>query len=584
MGLGEEAKKTSKDPKGSHLIDQVGESKESSEFYTPYPKGYVKGKTKYVVVLGTVMSGLGKGIFASSLARLLINRGLTVAPIKFDGYLNCDAGTLNPYRHGEVFVLKDGLECDMDLGTYERYMNLNLDRDNYLTGGKLFKKILDKEREGGFLGRDVQFIPHVTGEIKLFMRELAIKRNADIVFMEVGGTVGDIENSYMIEAMRELSNEEGDSNVCFVALTYVLDSKVLGEQKSKAAQLGIRKLMEFGIQPHIIPCRAERPVAKKVLEKISIYSNLDKSRIISLHDCKNIYEIPGLLRDSKVDELVISILDLENRATSDMGKSWTAWKDFARKIETRDNTINIAIVGKYTGLKDSYASILNALEVAGTYNSCIVNVSFVESSKIESGELKLGDAFRDIQGIIIPGGFGNRGIEGKILCSKYARENNIPFLGICLGFQMALVDIARNVCNLDDAHSTEIKVSCTHPVVDILESQKEISGLGGTMRLGEKNVEIKKNSLIYDYFGKTEFTPLRFRHRFECNPEYIKKFEESGVVFSGKAPGENIMQIFEYPKNDFFVGTQAHPEFTSKPLEPSPFFLELVKNALKQKR
>ncbi len=568
--------------KGEKLIKSVGSKTEEHEFYTPFPQGYKIGRTKYVVITGTVMSGLGKGIFSSSLAKVLQDYGLNCTPIKFDGYLNVDAGTLNPYRHGEVFVLDDGLECDMDLGTYERFLDKNLCEKNYLTGGKIFKRILYRERGGKYLGRDVQFIPHVTGEIKLFLRELAIDSKADVIFIEVGGTVGDIENAYFIEAMRQLAYEEGKENVSFVTLTYVLEPGFLGEQKSKAAQLGIRSLMSLGIQPDIIACRSNNPVTKKVREKISIYANIPFERVVSVHDVDSIYNIPGLVQKAGIDKEIIKILGLEKKIKKNT-KAIKQWKNYVQRMKNKDNTITIGITGKYTGLRDSYASIIKALEHAGTYYKTKVNIKWIETTEIEDGKLNIIDALADVDGVIVPGGFGKRGAEGKISCIKFIRDNNIPFLGICYGFQMAVIEFARNVCGLKNANSTEIDDNTKHPVIDILPEQKEIEGLGGNMKLGGHNIEVKKGTLAYELFKSTKVR-MRFRHRFEVNPEYIELLERSGMIFSGKAPNQPIMQILEIKKHRYFIATQAHPCFTSRPLRPQPLFLGLVKAALDQKK
>jgi len=555
---------------------------EEHEFYSPIPPGYKKGKTKYIVVFGTVMSGLGKGIFSSSLGKLLQMKGLTVAPLKFDGYLNIDAGTLNPYRHGEVFVLDDGLECDMDLGTYERFLDLGLSKANYLTGGRIFESVLHSERKGEYLGRDVQIIPHVTGYIKHYLRSLALKSKAHIVCCEVGGTVGDIENSYFIEAMRELGYEEGKENTCYVALTYVLEPEFLGEQKSKAAQLGIALLMAKGIQPDIIACRASNPVSKKVTEKISLYSNVPIHRVVSIHDMKSIYEIPLRLKEEKIDQSVIDILNLKTSINkwSEMKLSHQ-WSSYVKNINKIDRVIKIGITGKYTGLRDSYASIINALEHAGNINNVHVNIKWIETTSIQNekdAERNLGD----VSGIIVPGGFGIRGTEGKIQCIKYARLNKLPYLGLCFGFQMALIEYARNVLNLTNANSSEIAKDTEDPVIDLLPEQKKIESLGGTMRLGGQDIDIKKGSIVYKLYGKKSVVRERFRHRFEFNPKYKERFEEKGVVFSGKAPKQSIMQFFELPDHPFFIGTQAHPEFTSRPLKPNPLYNGFIRACLKQ--
>ena len=568
--------------KDNELLASVSDSSIESEFFSPFPTGYKKGKTKYCVVLGTVMSGLGKGIFSSCLAKLMQDKGLKVAPIKLEGYLNIDSGTLNPFRHGEVFVLDDGMECDMDLGTYERLLDIDLSKDNFTTSGQVFSSVLNKERHGDYLGRDVQMIPHVTGEVKLKLRSLAQKSEADIVFVEIGGTVGDLENAYFIEAMRELAYEEGHNSYCFVALTYILEPKILGEQKSKAAQLGIKQLLQLGIQPDIIACRATSPVSEKVRQKISLYSNVPYERVFSMSDSASIYTIPTALRESKIDFEVIRMLKIEDRINLyHERKAWAKWSDFIDKIGTAKRDVTIGVTGKYTTVRDSYASIINALEHAGITLGCNVKIKWIETTSIT--DLNAAGHLSDVDGIIVPGGFGTRGAAGKIACIKYARENNLPYLGLCFGFQMAVIEFARNICGLKNANSTEIDPHCPEPVIDILPEQKKIEGLGGNMRLGGRDVELKPDTIASELFGKASTVRLRFRHRYEVTPSYIEKLEKAGLVFSGKAPNQPIMQILELPSHPFFIGTQAHPCLTSRPLRPSPMFAGLVAAAM-QKR
>jgi len=567
--------------KSEDLLASVSNISTESEFFSPAPQDYKKGKTRYCFVLGTVMSGLGKGIFSSCLAKLMQDKGLKVEPIKLEGYLNIDSGTLNPFRHGEVFVLDDGMECDMDLGTYERMLDQNLTSANFATSGQVFRSILNKERHGDYLGRDVQMIPHVTGEVKLKLRQLAMDSKADMVFVEIGGTVGDLENAYYIEAMRELAYEEGPNSCCFVALTYILEPKTLGEQKSKAAQLGIKQLMQCGIQPDIIACRAANPVTEKVRQKISLYSNVPVERVFSMADSASIYMIPAMLRDCGIDFEVLKLLKIEDRINlRNERKAWAKWSDFTDKIGTAKYDVNIGITGKYTSVRDSYASIINALEHAGIALGCNVNIKWIETTDIDDGNTA--DNLSDIDGIIVPGGFGIRGTEGKISCIKYARENDLPYLGLCLGFQMAVIEFARNVCGLTNANSSEIDHDCIEAVIDILPEQKKIEGLGGNMRLGGRDIEIKSKTLAWKLFGKKNTVRMRFRHRYEVDPRYIDVLENGGMTFSGKAPNQPIMQILELPSHRFFMGTQAHPCLTSRPLNPNPMFVGLVA-AAKQK-
>ena len=546
------------------------------EFFNPIPVGYKKGKTKYIVVTGSVMSGVGKGTFTSALATLLQFHGLTVSMLKFDGYLNVDAGTLNPYRHGEVFVLDDGTETDLDLGTYERALHRSLGKSNYLTGGKIFDMILKKERKGDYLGRDVQFIPHVTGEIKKFIRELAMKEKTEILIVETGGTIGDIENSYFIEAMREFKNEEGKENVCFVNVTYIVDPSSLGEQKSKAAQLGMRTLMSLGIQPDLVVCRAEREVKQSILEKLSLVSNLAVENIVSVKNFTNLYEVSLYLGKKKVDQIIFNIFKIKNNKKA---KIYDRWKDLVSRFNHPEKEIEIAMTGKYTGLHDSYISILCALEHASILLKCKIKIRWIETTEIKTIE-DAAKLLKNVHGIIVPGGFGSRGTEGKIKCIEYARKNNIPFLGLCFGFQLAVIEFARNILSLR-ANSTEINPKTENPVIDLLPEQKNKKEMGATMRLGGHDVLIKNSSRAYDLYKK-QVVRERFRHRYEVNPEYISKLENAGLVFSGRAKEDvRIMQILELPKNEhkFFFATQFHPEFTSRPLMPNPVFVEFIKSA-----
>ena len=567
--------------KNKDLLASVSDISTESEFFSPIPAGYKKGKTRYCFVLGTVMSGLGKGIFSSCLAKLMQDKGLKVAPIKLEGYLNIDSGTLNPFRHGEVFVLDDGMECDMDLGTYERMLNQDLSSANFATSGQIFSSILHKERHGDYLGRDVQMIPHVTGEVKLKLRQLAMETDADMVFVEIGGTVGDLENAYYIEAIRELAYEEGPNSCCFVALTYILEPKTLGEQKSKAAQLGIKQLMECGVQPHIIACRADNPVSEKVRQKISAYSNVPFERVFSMHDSASIYMIPAALREKGLDFEVARLLKIDDRINlRHERKAWAKWCDFTDKIGPAGHEVTIGMTGKYTSVRDSYASIINALEHAGIALGCDAKIKWIETTAIT--EENAGAHLKGVDGIIVPGGFGSRGVEGKIACVKYARENDLPYLGLCFGFQMAVIEYARNVCGLKKANSTEFEQNCPEAVIDILPEQKKIEGLGGNMRLGGKDIELKPETFAWELFGKADSVRMRFRHRYEVDPRYIERLEKAGLVFSGKAPNQPIMQVLEIPSHRFFMGTQAHPCLTSRPLKPQPMFVALVAAAMQK--
>ncbi|RLG21280.1 CTP synthetase [Candidatus Micrarchaeota archaeon] len=545
-------------------------NRSGGEFFTSAPKGYKPGKIKYIVFVGTVISGLGKGVAMAALARLLKENGFKVSPIKFDGYLNVDAGTLNPFRHGEVFVLDDGTECDMDLGTYERFLDENLSSINYLTAGKLFKKILEKERKGEYLGRDVQFIPHVTGEIKYLLRDLGMKTDADIVMVEVGGTIGDIENSYFIEAIRQMQYEEGMENIMVVALVYIMKPSTLGEQKSKAAQLGIRTLMGMGLRPNIIVCRAEDIIEEKVKQKISIAANVPLKNVIDAHNVKTIYELVLNLKSQNVDEIVLQHFGLKTKKID-----LEAWRNFVSKIVNAGKEVTVGMAGKYTQLHDSYASIIEALSHASAKNNCKVRLKWIETTQVEGVEKQL----EGVDGLIVPGGFGSRGVEGKIEAVKHAREKKIPFLGLCYGFQMAVIEHARHLLGMKSAHTTEVDPYTEFPVIDLLPEQKRIKDAGGTMRLGGQDVIIEKGTKAYEIYKK-EKVRERFRHRYECNPDFVDRLQEKGLIFSGYAPGKRIMQILERTDHPFFLATQFHPEFTSRPLKPSPIFDAFVKACL----
>ncbi len=563
------------------MFDAVRDRSDSTEFYFSLPGGYRIGQTRYVVVLGTVMSGLGKGIFSSSLARCLQDKGLTVAPIKLEGYLNIDSGTLNPYRHGEVFVLDDGTECDMDLGTYERMLDQDLTRLNFCTSGQIYRRVLDRERTGAYLGRDVQMIPHVTGEVKNRVRELALASQADVVFVEIGGTVGDVENAYYIEAMRQLAFEEGAGSVCFVALTYVMEPNILGEQKSKPAQLGIRQLMESGIQPHIIACRAEHAVTKQVREKIALFSNVPMDRVFSMHDCDSVYSIPDLLRAAGLDRAVTDRLNLQDRVNEAAERAAREpWQRYVTRLKAAERHVTIGVTGKYTAVRDAYASILKALEHAGVRLGARVHVRWIDTTEIDDANVSA--TLEGIQGVIVPGAFGTRGAEGKIACIRHARTSGLPCLGICYGFQMAVIEFARNVCGLENANSTEIEPECRHPVISLLPEQKKIEGLGGTMRLGGQNVRVRDHTRAAQMFGPT--VRMRFRHRYEVELRYVPQLEAAGMVFSGQSPRAEIMNILELPASlhPYFMATQAHPELTSRPLSPQPMFVGLIDAALRR--
>lgn len=571
------------------FLSRFGESQEANEWFSPAPAGYQRGRTRFVAVIGTVMSGLGKGIFSSSLAKLLKDKGLSVAPIKMEGYLNIDSGTLNPFRHGEVFVLDDGLETDMDLGTYERILDQDLSRRNFVTAGQVYTEILERERRGAYLGRDVQMIPHVTGAVKMRLRELAMTggpggKPADVVFVEVGGTAGDYENGFYIEALRELAFEEGAESTCFVALTYILEPTILGEQKSKAAQLGIKRLMEAGIQPHLIACRAKNPVGDKVMQKIGMFSNVPLKRIFSMHDRESIYTIPDAMRAAGLDREILSMLGLHDRVnTQHEDEARRRWNDFGTRLASpRRHHLRIGVAGKYASLRDAYASIDKAIEHCGIQLSASIELAWLDTSEIRS----LDDAGRVLDGcdaIIVPGGFGTRGVEGKIRCVEWGRTKGLPFLGICLGFQVAVIEFARHVLGFEDANSTEFDPRSSHAVISELPEQKRIEGImGGTMRLGAQDVLIEPGTLASHLVGGRPLVRERFRHRYEVDPAFIDALVGGGLTFSGRHPQHPIMQVLELSVHDhpYFIGAQFHPELTSRPLRPQPLFMGLVAAAL----
>lgn len=605
---------------GANALTAQHEGGSESEFYSPIPRGYQRGFHKYVVVLGTVMSGLGKGIFSSSLAKMLKDKGLVVAPIKMEGYLNIDSGLLNPYRHGEVFVLEDGTECDMDLGTYERLLDQNLSVQNFTTSGRIFKDIIERERRGEYLGRDVQMIPHVTGEVKRKLRELAVrgdgKNPADVVFVEVGGTVGDYENAFYIEALRELAFEEGPNSVCYVALTYVIEPPALGEQKSKAAQLGIKRLMEAGVQPHVIACRASHVCSDKVLQKIAMFSNVPLRRVFSMHDRESIYMIPEELRQDGIDREILSLLNLHDRTdTSQEDEHREQWKQFVRRLTLpRKREVKVGVMGKYADLRDAYASIDKTLEHCSAALGVKVEPMWMDTTT--TTDASVGKELEGIDCVIVPGGFGTRGVEGKISVVRHCRENAMPYLGICLGFQVAVIEYARNVLRLEGASSSEFDTQgfkTPYPVISELPEQKKIEGLGGTMRLGGQDVMIVQGTLAHFLYGNRNSVRERFRHRYEVDPDFVAQLEAGGLIFSGRHPTRPIMQVLELARpgasvphrtpsellhaegtadpsaghatttHPFFIGAQFHPELTSRPLRPQPMFMGLVAAAVMKK-
>ncbi|UCE15185.1 MAG: CTP synthase [Candidatus Heimdallarchaeota archaeon] len=529
---------------------------------------------KYIIVTGGVMSGLGKGLLAASLAKLLSASGYSVAPIKFDGYLNVDAGTINPYKHGEVYVLEDGTETDMDLGTYERFLNMSLDSWSSLTGGQIFQNIIEKERRGEFLGEDIQFIPHVTNEITSWIRQK--DKIVDITLIEVGGTVGDIENAYFIEALRQLALTCDRSDVCWIHVTLIPVLEVVGEQKTKPTQASVKTLQGMGIQPDILLCRSEKPLDSKTRQKVAMFCNIAVSDVISGYDTPLIYEYPFQLLEEGILNSIFNKLKIGPKSVLTLSN----WRQLVDKIKDPVGEVTIGVGGKYTNLKDAYVSITKALTHAGAHTSVNINSIFIETS--ESIE-DLNEKINLCDGIIVPGGFGYRGVEGKIALIKQIREENIPFLGICLGLQCAVIEFARNVCSLGNANSTEFNPNTPHPVIDLLPSQRTVYRKGGTMRLGAYPVLISEGTLAYTVYGKNEIKE-RFRHRYEINPDYTSQLLTNGFEFSGLSTDGSVVHIGELKNHQFFIGTQFHPEFSSRFEQPNPLFVGFVQKSLEYKK
>ncbi|PAU83030.1 CTP synthetase [Halorubrum salipaludis] len=522
---------------------------------------------KFVFVTGGVMSGLGKGITAASTGRLLANAGFDVTAVKVDPYLNVDAGTMNPYEHGEVYVLKDGGEVDLDLGNYERFLGTDMTFDHNVTTGKTYQHVIERERAGDYLGKTVQIIPHVTDDIKRRIREAA--EGSDVCLIEIGGTVGDIESMPFLEALRQFAHEEDDEDILFTHVTLVPYSKN-GEQKTKPTQHSVKELRSIGLQPDILVGRSEDRLDPETKEKIALFCDVPTDAVFSNPDVEDIYHVPLMVEDEGLDEYVMERLGLADEALPKAERS-TEWRDLVTR--DREEEIDVALVGKYA-LEDAYMSIHEALKHAGIQTETEVNVLWVDADETRAEhEERLASA----DAVVVPGGFGSRGTDGKIEAVRYARENDVPFLGLCLGFQMAVVEHARNVLGLEGAHSAEIDPDTPHPVIDLLPDQYETEDMGGTMRLGAHETDIEPGTLAADVYDADSCTE-RHRHRYEVNPEYIDELEADGLTFSGRA--DNRMEILERADHPFFFGTQAHPEFRSRPDRASPPFVALVKAAL----
>ena len=526
--------------------------------------------TKYIFITGGVTSSLGKGIISSSLAKLLQSRGYSVTIQKLDPYLNIDPGTLNPYEHGECFVTDDGAETDLDLGHYERFLNVPTSQANNVTTGRIYQSVIDKERKGDYLGKTVQIIPHITDEIKRRIKILGSKNKYDVVLTEIGGTVGDIESLPYIETVRQIKWEMG-SDAIVIHLTLVPYLAASGELKTKPTQHSVKMLLENGIQPDILVLRTEHHLNKEIRQKVARFCNVNINSVIESIDVSTIYEVPLLMQQEKLDVTVLNKLNLDSKKEPDL----TKWKEFIHRLKNPEKTVEIALVGKYVELPDAYKSISESFIHAGSVNNVKVKIKWVHSEKLEKDK-DHERYFKNVKGILVAPGFGHRGIEGKILAIKYARENNIPFLGICLGMQCAVIEFARNVLNLKDAHSIEMDRNTPHPVIDLMEEQKKISEKGGTMRLGKYSCKLEKDSKVYKAYKVTK-TEERHRHRYEFNNEYLKKFEKAGMIATGKNTDNNLVEIVEIPKHKWFVGVQFHPEYKSTVVKPHPIFINFIK-------
>jgi CTP synthase len=529
--------------------------------------------TKYIFVTGGVVSSLGKGITAASLGRLLKSRGISVTIQKLDPYINVDPGTMNPYQHGEVFVTEDGAETDLDLGHYERFIDVNLGKTNNITTGMVYWNVITRERRGDYLGGTVQVVPHITNEIKDKIRQVTKENKFDVVICEIGGTVGDIEGLPFLEAIRQFRKEVGRDNCVNLHVTLIPFLDTTHEFKTKPTQHSVMKLREIGIQPDIIICRSREAVSLEMREKISLFCDVNKEAVIGLPDIQFLYEVPLVLEKEGLDDIVLKYLDLPVKK-GDLSE----WGKMVEEMKNPKKKVVIAIVGKYTELKDSYISIVEALKHGGVANGAEIEFKWVNAEKIEEEE-NLEPHFREAQGILVPGGFGSRGVEGKIKAIRYARENRIPFFGLCLGMQTAVIEFARNVCKMKGANSSEFDPDTKYPVIDLIPEQKGISEKGGTMRLGAYPCKIKKNTLLYQAYGEDEVSE-RHRHRYELNNDFRKKLGEDGLVFSGIYQAADLVEVVELPDHPWFLATQYHPEFKSRPNRPHPLFASFVKAAM----
>ena len=527
---------------------------------------------KYIFVTGGVTSSLGKGIIAASLAKLLQSRGLKVTIQKFDPYINVDPGTLNPYEHGECFVTDDGAETDLDLGHYERFLNIPTSQANNVTTGRIYQTVINKERAGDYLGKTVQVIPHITDEIKRRMMLLGSEGKYDIVITEIGGTVGDIESLPFVEAVRQLQWEMPEEDCMVVHLTLIPYLRAAKELKTKPTQHSVRMLSQEGVHPNVIVCRTEQPLTDELKKKIALFCNVKPNAVIEAIDANTIYEVPLKMLQEGLDVIVLKKLQINGYAAPELGK----WRAFLDKLKYPQSKVTIGLIGKYIELQDAYKSILESFIHAGAINECKVQIVNVHSEFINDDNVK--EKLKDLDGLLVAPGFGHRGVEGKISAVKYARENNLPFFGICLGMQMAVIEFARNVLGWHDAHSTEMNTNTTHPVIDLMEDQKNVEAKGGTMRLGAFPCTIKPSSLAHTVYGTAQISE-RHRHRWEFNNKYITDFEKAGMVPSGKNPGTGLVEIMELPDHPYFIGVQYHPELKSTVENPHPLFVHFIKAA-----
>ncbi|HAL29850.1 MAG TPA: CTP synthase [Coriobacteriia bacterium] len=524
--------------------------------------------TKHIFVTGGVVSGLGKGITAASLGRLLKGRGLKVTIQKLDPYLNVDPGTMSPFQHGEVFVTDDGGETDLDLGHYERFIDESLTRDCSVTAGSIYQAVLTKERKGDFLGGTVQVIPHITNEIKGRVIRLAEQTQADVVITEVGGTVGDIESLPFLEAIRQLRKDVGRDNVCYIHVSLVPYIAASGELKTKPTQHSVKELRSIGIQPDFIVCRSDRPIDAGIRRKIALFCDVDTKAVISCEDAPSIYEVPLTVHEQGLDAMVIDRLDLDC-GELDVGE----WRGFVEHRRSLKQTVDIALVGKYVALPDAYLSVNEALDHAGVFHDRKVNIHWLDAESLSPDEVE--GRLADFDGILVPGGFGVRGIEGKVRAARWAREQGVPYLGVCLGMQVAVVEFARHVAGLEDANSAEFDPVTPHPVIDLMREQHDVHDMGGTMRLGAYPCKVLPETKGYDAYGEAVVYE-RHRHRFEVNNAYRQQLTDAGLVISGLSPDERLVEMVELPDHPWFLGMQGHPEFKSRPTRPAPLFRDFI--------